>query len=207
MIREGLLPAIDTGTAGTSNDQELDLSLIINPDPSPAEPAGRPVRPSAAVGAASWRERVRARSGVEELLTFHVGRERFATSLGSIEEAVERPDVYRVPEMPETMLGVFSLRGRLIPVCSPMRALGVELVAPEPTVLLMRAGTRRVGVAVDDVDDVIALDLATIRPSPGTEDPDGVLLGVVRQGNELIAIVDPDAIVATCLTGQVMETT
>jgi hypothetical protein len=34
-----------------------------------------------------------------------------------------------------------------------------------------------------------------------------VLLGVVRQGNELIAIVDSDAIVATCLTGQVVETT
>jgi purine-binding chemotaxis protein CheW len=200
-------PGLDTGTTATSNDQELRLPLIIKPHQSPAAPAVRPVRPSIAAGAASWRERVRARSGVEELLTFHVGRERFATSLGSIEEAVERPDVYRVPEMPETMLGVFSLRGRLIPVCSPMRALGVELVALEPTVLLMRAGTRRVGVAVDDVDDVIALDLATIRPSPGTEDPDGVLLGVVRQGNELIAIVDPDAIVATCLTGQVMETT
>jgi chemotaxis signal transduction protein len=88
-----------------------------------------------------------------------------------------------------------------------MRALGVELAGTEPTGRLMRAGARRVGVAVDDVDDVITLDLATVRPSPGTEDPDGVLLGVVRQGNELIAIVDPDAIVATCLTGQVVETT
>jgi purine-binding chemotaxis protein CheW len=135
-----------------------------------------------------------------------VGRERFATALASIEEAVERPDVYRVPEMPETMLGVFSLRGRLIPVCSPLRALGVDLAGSDATVLLMRAGTRRVGVAVDDVDDVIALDLATIRSAPGTEDSDGVLLGVVRQGNELIAIVDPDAIVATCITGQVVET-
>jgi chemotaxis signal transduction protein len=62
-------------------------------------------------------------------------------------------------------------------------------------------------MAVDDVDDVLSLDLATIRPSPGVDDSDGVLLGVVRQGNELIAIVDPDAIVAACLSGQVMEAT
>jgi hypothetical protein len=27
----------------------------------------------------------------------------------------------------------------------------------------------------------------------------------VRQGNDLIAILDPDAVVATCLSGQVME--
>jgi chemotaxis signal transduction protein len=187
-------------------DKEHHLSLTTNPDPTSPVREERPVRPSTAVGAPSWRERVRARTGVEELLTFHVGAERFATSLASIEEAVERPDVYRVPEMPETMLGVFSLRGRLIPVCSPMRALGVELAAAEPTVLLMRAGARRVGIAVDDVDDVISLDLATVRPAPGTEDSDGVLLGVVRQGSDLIAIVDPEAIVATCVTGQVVET-
>ena len=148
---------------------------------------------------------MRSRVGTEDLLTFHVGRERFATLLAAIEEAVEQPDVYRVPEMPDTMLGVFSLRGRLIPVCSPVRALGVALEGSTATVLLMRAGARRVGVAVDDVDDVIALDLSTVRPAPGVDDTDGVLLGVVRQGNELIAIVDPDAIVAACLTGQVME--
>jgi len=200
-------PGRAPGAYENFHDQERHLSLTTHPDPSPPDQDGRQARRSTAVGGPSWRERVRARVGVEELLTFHVGRERFATSLGSIEEAVERPDVYRVPEMPETMLGVFSLRGRLIPVCSPMRALGVELAGSEPTVLLLRAGTRRVGVAVDDVDDVISLNLATVRPAPGIEDPDGVLLGVVRHGNELIAIVDPDAIVATCLTGQVVETT
>ena len=205
MIRGGLGP--DASAPSHIHDQELHLSLTTPSDPSPSGHEGRPVRRSTASATASWRDRVRSRVGVEELLTFHVGRERFATSLGSIEEAVERPDVYRVPEMPETMLGVFSLRGRLIPVCSPMRALGVELAGAEPTVLLMRVGARRVGVAVDDVDDVIMLNLAAIRPAPGTEDPDGVLLGVVRQGDELIAIVDPDAIVATCLTGQVVETT
>ena len=205
MIRGGLGP--DPSGPRHIHDQELHLSLTTPSDQSPPGHEGRPVRRSTATGTMSWRDRVRSRVGVEELLTFHVGRERFATSLGSIEEAVERPDVYRVPEMPETMLGVFSLRGRLIPVCSPMRALGVELAGAEPTVLLMRVGARRVGVAVDDVDDVIMLNLAAIRSAPGTEDSDGVLLGVVRQGNDLIAIVDPDAIVATCLTGQVVETT
>jgi chemotaxis signal transduction protein len=196
----------DAGVPRPSRDAELDLSLTTHPESARTNRDVRDVRGSTGIASATWRERVRSRVGVEELLTFHVGRERFATSLASIEEAVEHPDVYRVPEMPDTMLGVFSLRGRLIPVCSPMRALGVELGTSVMTVLLMRAGARRVGVAVDDVDDVISLNLATVRPAPGTEDPDGVLLGVVRQGNELIAIVDPDAIVATCLSGQVVET-
>ena len=182
------------------------------PDPSAQArsipPAGTTRREPRSTGAGlpSWRERIRARLGVEELLTFHVGGERFATSLAAVDEAVEHPEVHRVPEMPESMLGVFSHRGRLVPICSPGRALGVELGVPEPTVLLFRSGDRRVGVAVDDVDDVIALDLTTVRAAPGIEDPDGVLLGVVRQGTALIAIVDPEAIVAACLAAHVLET-
>ena len=191
-------------TAATATEEQhppVSTPAASNP---PSENSHR--RPSSGQPAAPWRERVRARTGVEDLLTFHVGSERFATSLAAVEEAVEGPDVYRVPEMPDAMLGVFSLRGRLIPVCSPVRPLGVPLEGGISTVLLMRAGVRRVGIAVDDVDDVISLDLATVRPAPGVEDPDGVLLGVVRHGNNLIAIVDPDAVVAACLTGQVMET-
>ena len=197
-------PELLPPTAATApQDQHPPVSTASFSNPPSEE---RPRRPSSVQPAASWRERVRARVGTEDLLTFRVGAERFATSLAAVEEAVEQPDVYRVPEMPEAMLGVFSLRGRLIPVCSPVRPLGVALAGGISTVLLMRTGARRVGVAVDDVDDVISLDLSTVRPAPGVEDADGVLLGVVRHGTNLIAIVDPDAVVAACLTGQVMET-
>ena len=204
MVRPSPAPGPSANDANETKDSTLSPT---SPSDLPApDPERRPERRSAAMSSVAWRDRVRSRVGVEDVLTFHVGRERFATSLAAVEEAVEEPDVYRVPEMPDTMLGVFSLRGRLIPVCSPMRALGVALEGSITTVLLMRAGTRRVGIAVDDVDDVIALDLQTVRAAPGVDDADGVLLGVVRQGRDLIAIVDPDAIVATCLTGQAMET-
>ena len=192
-------------TGGANETEEQHSSVTTSPS-TPPHGDHKPRRHSTAQPAVPWRERIRARAGVEDVLTFHVGSERFATALAAVEEAVEQPDVYRVPEMPETMLGVFSLRGRLIPVCSPVRPLGVALAGSISTVLLMRAGARRVGIAVDDVDDVLSLDLATVRPAPGVDDSDGVLLGVVRHGNNLIAIVDPEAIVATCLTGQVMET-
>jgi chemotaxis signal transduction protein len=187
----------------TEEPHLLDPTAPAGPGQDPG--AARATRRSTSIPIPSWRDRIRARAGTEELLTFHVGTERFATALAAIEEAVEHPELHRVPEMPDTMLGVFSLRGRLVPLCSPVRALGIEVTVAEPTVLLLRSGTRRLGVAVDDVDDVVTLDLATVRPAPGIDDSDGVLLGVVRQGNALLAIVDPEAIVAACLTSQVLE--
>jgi len=55
------------------------------------------------------------------------------------EEAIERPMVHRVPEMPDQMLGVFSLRGKLIPVFSPTRVLGASLSREQGAAVVLRS--------------------------------------------------------------------
>src|SRR5687768_7258866 len=89
-----------------ANETEEQHSSVTIPAATLSPADERPRRHSTARPTVSWRERVRARAGIEDVLTFHVGSERFATALAAVEEAVEQPDVYRVPEMPEAMLGV-----------------------------------------------------------------------------------------------------
>ena len=153
------------------------------------------------------RERVRERDGVADLLMFRIGEELFATDLSSVEEAVTLPEIHHLPEMPAAMLGAFNLRGRLTPVYSPSHVIGVPLRGAAQAALLVRSGTRRLGLAVDDVEDVFQVNLATVREAPGTDDADGILLGVAHHGNELVAIVDAEALVAACVTGHAMEMT
>jgi purine-binding chemotaxis protein CheW len=153
------------------------------------------------------RERVRDRAGVADLLMFRIGEELFATDLASVEEAVTLPEIHHLPEMPAAMLGAFNLRGRLTPVYSPSQVVGVPLRGAAQAALLVRSGTRRLGLAVDDVEDVFQVDLATVREAPGTDDADGILLGVAHHGKELVAIVDAEALVAACVTGHAMEMT
>ena len=153
------------------------------------------------------RERVRDRAGVADLLMFRIGEELFATDLASVEEAVTLPEIHHLPEMPAAMLGAFNLRGRLTPVYSPSHVIGVPLRGAAQAALLVRSGTRRLGLAVDDVEDVFQVDLATVREAPGTDDADGILLGVAHHGKELVAIVDAEALVAACVTGHAMEMT
>lgn len=153
------------------------------------------------------RERVRERTGVAELLMFRIGDELFATDLASVEEAVALPEIHHLPEMPAAMLGAFNLRGRLTPVYSPSHVIGVPLRGEAQAALLVRSDTRRLGLAVDDVEDVFQVDLTTVREAPGTDDTDGILLGVAHHGHELVAIVDAEALVAACVTGHAMEIT
>lgn len=160
---------------------------------------------SSAVAAIPFRERARARVGSVELLLFRVGHELFAAPLASVEEAVELPAIRHLPEMADDMLGMFALRGRMMPIYSPSRPLGVSLGAAPTAALVVRAGAQRVALAVDDVDDVLDLDLGTLRDAPGVEDADGILLGVARRGRDLVAVLDGDALVAACLTDRPVE--
>lgn len=161
---------------------------------------------SSAIAAIPFKERARARVGSVELLLFRVGHELFAAPLASVDEVVELPAIRHLPEMADDMLGMFALRGRMIPIYSPSRSLGVSLGATPTAALVVRAGAHRVALAVDDVDDVLDLDLGTLRDAPGVEDADGILLGVARRGRDLVAVLDGDALVVACLTDRPLET-
>ena len=160
---------------------------------APAIAAPPPSRPTAT----PLRERVRTRTGTVEVLAFRVGSERFGVELSAVEEALDLVSVHHVPEMPPAMLGVITVRGALTPVYSPLPSLGLPL-ADGACALLFRQGGVRFALVIDDVDDVLAIDLSHLRDAPGVDAGDGVLLGVVRTADSLLALVDADALLAVC---------
>ncbi|MBC7789316.1 MAG: chemotaxis protein CheW [Anaerolineae bacterium] len=146
----------------------------------------------------SVRELIAIGLGQVELLSFRVGNEMFAIDLACVEEAVESDAVHAVPDMPEAMLGFIELRGRLVPVFSPSNVLCAQLSGTDGVTLLMRSGDRRVGIAVDDVEDVIVVDMPALRHPMLHNAGDGLLLGVAASGSGLVGILDGSALVAAC---------
>jgi len=167
--------------------------LELDEDPFEASGPRRPLR-----------ERARSRSGIAELLMFRIGSERFAVELVCVEEAIDLPEVHHVPEMPPAMLGVITVRDALTPVFTPDEALGVP-VEGRAAALIFRSERGRFALAIDDVDDVMTLDLASLRDAPGSEVADAVVVGVARIGNAIVALVDADALVLACQALPVLE--
>ncbi len=136
-----------------------------------------------------------------DLLLFRVGRELFATELAAIEEAIDLTSVRTVQRVPGTSspaVGIFTLRGTLVPLLSPEAALGV---APDEamTALVVRDGAGCIAIAADDVEDVLTLRDGELRPLPPSDGRHaGVLRGVMRRGAMLVAVVDLDALIAAC---------
>lgn len=194
----------------------------MNSTPSAATVTPRtPAEPNGQAAVLRFRERVRARSGSAELLAFRAGGERFAFDVRALDQAVDTPPLEAAPlaraggaraahspagiaanahpaaGMDEVFRGIARLDSRSIPVFDTARLLGATGATTGAQLLVMRSGARRIGLLADDVDDVVTIDLATIRPSP-IDAGDELLLGVTWDGEEVTGILDARALIASC---------
>lgn len=88
---------------------------------------------------------------------FRAGRERFSLPVLDVEEVVEWPPVTRVPLSPPFLMGVFNLRGSIVPVIDIAFTEGRRADLPPKHVVvgvLAAQGERdelRLGIAADEV--------------------------------------------------------
>jgi chemotaxis signal transduction protein len=88
---------------------------------------------------------------------FRTGRERFCLSVLEMEEVVDWPRVTPVPRAPAFLMGIFNLRGAIIPIIDIAFSEGrrPDLVPRHIVVATLDQGTGRetirVGIAADEV--------------------------------------------------------
>lgn len=103
---------------------------------------------------------VLAEPQIEELrqyCVFRAGRERFCFSVLDVEEVVEWPRLTRIPLGPGFLMGIFNLRGAIVPVIDIAMTEGRRSdLMPKHVVVasLINASSRevlRIGIAADEV--------------------------------------------------------
>ncbi|HYX69103.1 MAG TPA: chemotaxis protein CheW [Terriglobales bacterium] len=122
----------------------------------PDDPQLEPLPPEAEAGAA-------AEAALEERLperqycVFRAGRERFCLAVLDVEEVVDWPAVTRVPLAPSFLMGIFNLRGSIVPVIDIAFTEGRRPdLSPRNVVVASLPGEEghedlRIGIAADEV--------------------------------------------------------
>lgn len=94
---------------------------------------------------------------LRQYCVFRAGRERFCLSVLDVEEVVEWPRLTRIPLAPGFLMGVFNLRGTIVPVVDIAMTEGrrADLQPRHVVVASIKGGTShedlRLGVAADEV--------------------------------------------------------
>lgn len=143
---------------------------------------------------------VEEREPERQYCIFRAGRERFSVSVLDVEEVVEWGPVTRLPLSPSFLLGVFNLRGTIVPVIDIAFTEGRRPDLTPRHVVVTRMpgnaerGDLRLGLAADEVIGTYT----TSDPLLVDEAPLGVphCCGMLRQDDRLALALDLNRLTA-----------
>jgi purine-binding chemotaxis protein CheW len=128
-----------------------------------------------------------------EYLAFVLARDTYAIQISFIAEILKPPPVTMVPRAPREVIGVMSVRGRLVTVIDLRRRFRLaEQPADRKTrILLVEAGEEHVGLLVDEVLQVYRLAESEIEPAQvlGGDQP-AHIAGIGRPEGALLILLD-----------------
>lgn len=135
-------------------------------------------------------------------LTFSLDKENFAINVDHVEKILEYQPVTEVPKAPEYMLGVFNLRGEVIPLVDTRIKFGMERsqINASTCVLVITINndgeTIKLGAMVDSVREVIKYNTAEIKnlPTVGKQNKTEFLDGVLKINDQFVLLLNADKI-------------
>lgn len=129
-----------------------------------------------------------------QLVVFKLADEEYGAPIEQVREIIRFVSITAVPKAPESVLGVISLRGRVIPVVSLRKRFGFSIVEPNEAtrVVVSDVDGQTVGFVVDSVSEVLRLDEGNIEPPPegGFQADSQFIKGIGKTGNRLIILLE-----------------
>ncbi|MCI8570175.1 MAG: purine-binding chemotaxis protein CheW [Lachnospiraceae bacterium] len=135
-----------------------------------------------------------------QYIVIKLGDEQYGVDIKFIDNIVRMQHITRVPRVPDYLKGVINLRGEVIPVMS--LRVKMDLEADEITkatriIILKLEQHGTIGIIVDEVKEVVTLTMDEIEKITydGKEDKNIFLTGIGKHDNELISLLDLNAVV------------
>ncbi|GLK48168.1 chemotaxis protein CheW [Brevundimonas intermedia] len=138
-----------------------------------------------------------SKGGRRELVGFRVGEQAFCIDITSVLEIRGWTPTTPLPKAPDYMKGVVNLRGLVLPIIDLAARLGLPTKEPSArhAIMVVKCGTRTVGLLVEAVSDIVELDDSTRQETPELGDGAGgagVIAGIFAVDGEMISLLDLD---------------
>lgn len=141
----------------------------------------------------------------KEYLTFLLGEEEYGMDILKVQEIRGYDAVTKIANAPEFIKGVINLRGAIVPIVD-LRikfTVGKAEYNQFTVVIIINVASRVVGIVVDGVSDVLALNDENIRPRPefGAALDTRYITGIGTVDERMLILVDIEKL----MTGKEME--
>jgi purine-binding chemotaxis protein CheW len=142
--------------------------------------------------------------GAMQVVSFKLGHEEFALDILLVQEINRKIEITRVPKAPDFVEGVINLRGKIVPVLSLHKRLGLPPREwnGQSRIIIVVVATRMLGLLVDAVSEVLTIPAHMLQPPPplGMGVEASYLKGVAKLEDRLIILLDLAKVLAATET-------
>jgi len=140
-----------------------------------------------------------------KFLTFTLGHEEYGVPMLKVREIIKVMDITQVPQVPDHVLGVINLRGKVIPVIDLRRKFALPAMEHTERTCIIVADVDlspvrvMMGIVVDSVSEVLNVSDADIDETPdfGGRKTTDYLLGLARVKGTVKILLDLDRVLGS----------
>jgi len=135
-----------------------------------------------------------------QLVSFKIGEEEFGVDILHVREINRMVDITRVPKSPEYVEGVINLRGKVIPIVSLRKRMGMpEKEQDKDTrIVVVELEDQLIGFVVDAVSEVLRISKRITEPPPKTATGMDVeyITGIAKMEDRLLILLNLDRLLS-----------
>jgi purine-binding chemotaxis protein CheW len=102
---------------------------------------------------------------VIKFAVFKIGDEDFGIEIKRVVEILKVQKTHSLPELPDFLSGVITVRGELIPLLDLKRRFGFQSSSKKERILIVQYDNEKIGLLVDEIQEIISFtEKEIIRP-------------------------------------------
>lgn len=131
-----------------------------------------------------------------EIVEFSIGRVNYGINVAKVREVIQRTPVTAMPQAHPYIDGLFTLRGKAIPLVNLPRCLNVmSNVDDAKNIIVTEINNYDIGFLVENVSRIHRISWKDMEPSPEVGDQSRVV-GIVKMPNRIVLLLDFETIIA-----------
>ena len=130
----------------------------------------------------------------QKYAVFKIGEENFGIEINRVVEILSSQKVYSIPDLPDFLSGVITVRGQIIPLLDLKKRFGVLQSSGKELIIVIKYDNEKLGVLVDQVKEIATFKRDEILNPPAIFKglKRKYLAGLGKKGDKVVIILNVD---------------
>ena len=135
----------------------------------------------------------------QKYAVFQIGQENFGIEIGRVVEILGTQQIHAIPDLPDFLSGVITVRGQIIPLLDLRKRFGVLQSSGKELIIVIKYDNEKLGVLVDQVKEIATFKKNEVLNPPAIFKglKRRYLAGLGKRGDKVVIILNVDALLTS----------